>query len=180
MKTTYNINVSTGAEINQHGTFALFLTVTSEAEVEGAAHVWEPRNVEPDDLDLDVALDFMVTEYRVPRSAWVVAAVDPSVVSAQVHGWVPLGQTDEFGGFTIARAELADADLLAWPDVRLHDADTAEYIGPATIGQVTASILAEDTDGGCGIILIDDTGTVVVAGSWDAEQNGVRRVYTAE
>ncbi len=60
----------------------------------------------------------------------------------------------------------------------LYDADTAERIGPATAAQVEASDLAAQRDGGAGVILIDADGDVCPVGSWDAQQPGVRRVYT--
>jgi hypothetical protein len=187
-KTTYDIRVSTGAEINQPGHYALYLTIANEDDINGSAHVFaEPSDgSEPDDLDLDAALDYMLQEFHIPRGAWQVARVDPALATAydasgeDRHGWLGLDgdQTDEYGGFSIARSILEDGDLLAWPTADLMDADTAERIGPATRSQVEASIMAEDADGGAGVILVDEEGHVVGAGSWGAQQDGVRRVYT--
>ena len=56
---------------------------------------------------------------------------------------------------------------------RLYDADTADCLGVATDDQIEASDNAGDT----GIFLVDADGDVVSAGSWDAQQPGVRRVY---
>jgi len=63
----------------------------------------------------------------------------------------------------------------AGPEQTLMDADTAEPIGPATDEQISASMAAGET----GIILIGADGSVVVDGSWDAQQPGVRRVCVA-
>jgi len=57
----------------------------------------------------------------------------------------------------------------------LYDADTAELIGPATAEQVEASNEAADYHG---VILIDADDDPVPEGTWDAEQPGVRHVYT--
>jgi hypothetical protein len=56
---------------------------------------------------------------------------------------------------------------------RLFDAETSREIGPATYRQSQASATAGDT----GIILIDADGDVVIDGTWEAQQPGVRKVY---
>ena len=55
----------------------------------------------------------------------------------------------------------------------LHDADTADKIGPATVEQTEASLAAGDT----GVILIDADGDVIEPGTWAAQQPGTRKVY---
>jgi hypothetical protein len=57
----------------------------------------------------------------------------------------------------------------------LHDSDTGDRIGCATVDQIDASYRAGDT----GEILIDTDGDVVSSGSWAAQQPGVRKVYVA-
>ena len=66
------------------------------------------------------------------------------------------------------------------PSSDLMDADTGEYIGRATIAQVEASDRAAESDGGCGIILIDGDGDVVSQAEAGRFPNMLtRRVYTA-
>ena len=73
----------------------------------------------------------------------------------------------------------ANADALITkhrPDWALYDADTGEMIGKPTGEQIDASL----ADAAGGRILIDADGEVIVdAGSWAAQQPGVRRVYVA-
>ena len=61
------------------------------------------------------------------------------------------------------------------PARTIHDSDTGEMIGDATVDQIDASDLAGDT----GHILIDADGDVVSPGTWAAQQSGVRRVYVS-
>ena len=61
------------------------------------------------------------------------------------------------------------------PARTIHDSDTGEMIGDATVDQIDASDLAGDT----GHILIDADGDVVTAGTWAAQQSGVRRAYVS-
>lgn len=56
----------------------------------------------------------------------------------------------------------------------LYDYDTSERIGTATPEQIAAC----DAAGEAGAILIDADGDVIAQGSWDAQQPGVRTVYT--
>lgn len=57
----------------------------------------------------------------------------------------------------------------------IYDAETGEQLGEVTAAQGKASAAA----GPEGFILIDADGDVVEAGSWAAQQAGVRKVYRA-
>lgn len=57
----------------------------------------------------------------------------------------------------------------------LHDADTAQAIGPATDEQIEAS----QEVGPAGSILVDADGNVVAAGSYASQKPGVRRTYVS-
>lgn len=59
----------------------------------------------------------------------------------------------------------------------LFDLATGDKIGPATADQIEASF--SDDAGETGAILIDADGDVVVDGTWEAQQPGVRAVYVA-
>jgi len=56
----------------------------------------------------------------------------------------------------------------------LYDADTADYIGPATKAQLAAS---DDAKGYSGIFTMDADGDPCRTGSWDEQQPGTQKVY---
>jgi len=60
--------------------------------------------------------------------------------------------------------------------MNLYD-ENGNVIGPATAEQIAASNASDDA-GHNGGILIDADGDVIKDGSWDAQQPGVRKVYT--
>jgi hypothetical protein len=59
----------------------------------------------------------------------------------------------------------------------IHDADTGDLIGPASPAHIAAGRTAEAKDGGAGLFLVDAELRQVAAGTWAADQPGVRRVY---
>lgn len=59
----------------------------------------------------------------------------------------------------------------------LYDADTADRLCVASGEQIAYSD-ASDDQGELGFFLVSDEGAPVDVGSWDAQQAGVRTVYT--
>lgn len=166
----YQIVRSNGSEIDKEGEYALYLCIT---DIGGpfTAVVFDGVTNDAATLDLDSAVALCESEYQVPRESW-------EIDLDGVRDSYGQAQEDPFDGVTIAEVSLCDSDLWAWPEADLYDADTGDKLGRATRGQVEASILAADKDGGAGIVLINEDGQVVGAGSYDAQQFGVRRVYT--
>ena len=60
----------------------------------------------------------------------------------------------------------------------LHDYATGAYIRPATRSERDASREAAESDGGAGVILVDDDGRILRAD--DARADDARRVYVEE
>lgn len=90
--TRYSIVVSTGAEINKPGAYALYLVVTTYGpngeilDIDGAASVLSEQASDPDMLDIDAAVVDVSSRYGI-NTKWVIA---------RQH------DEDQYGGYTVA------------------------------------------------------------------------------
>lgn len=145
-------------------------TFTVRTLIDDEESGWGSETVGPEDYPATLAGDYPAIARHL--AAYVLHNVEWTAIPRTIT--CELYDSDSESVLPLAEGTWTPEAVVVDRTEHLYDYDNAEDLGVATAEQIAACDNAPGE-----VILIDADGDVIAPGSWDAQQRGVRSVYTS-